>query len=64
MSSHPNVILMAVFTVDGTARATMRAILAEAGAEDDDEIRLPEGQKHVYSPTKPDHEVLHAYTVS
>ena len=45
MSTHPNVLLIAVFTPEDGSRKTMRAILAEAGCtEDKDSIRLPGGE--------------------
>lgn len=40
MSTHPNVILMAVLTPHGLARKTMAAILAEAGVKDDEDISI------------------------
>ena len=44
MSTHPNVILMAVLTPEGLSRKTMNAILAEAGVTDiDDEIKIGSG---------------------
>jgi hypothetical protein len=45
MSTHPNVLLIAVVTPNGTSRKTMRAILEEAGVgEDDRDIALPGGK--------------------
>jgi len=44
MSTHPNVILLCTLTPEGLSRATMRAILANAGiadeGEDTDEIPI------------------------
>jgi len=47
MSTHPNVILYAVVTVDGTARKTMRSILDEAGCGEGDEIDVITGKRRV-----------------
>ncbi|MGD9157169.1 MAG: hypothetical protein PVG39_02060 [Desulfobacteraceae bacterium] len=40
MSTHPNVILMAVLKPDDLARKTMREILAEFKVENDDDIKI------------------------
>lgn len=46
MSTHPNVILMAVFTPDDLARKTYRAILADAGLTDDDDNLTVGGEEY------------------
>lgn len=53
MSTHPNVILMAVLTPDGLSRATMRNILVDTGTKDNDEIVIPRGMKVKYEPGMP-----------
>ncbi len=40
MSTHPNVILMAVFTPDGTTRKTAREIWTDCGADKDGEFKI------------------------
>lgn len=40
MSSHPNVILMAVLKPDNLSRKTMRDILLEAGVVEEDDIKI------------------------
>lgn len=40
MSTHPNAMLILALTPDGLARKTYRAILEEAGVEDDDQIKV------------------------
>ena len=40
MSTHPNVILLLTLTPAGLSRQTMRAILADAGVADDDDIKI------------------------
>lgn len=46
MGSHPNAILMLVLTPDDAARKTHRAIVAECGVDDDEDIKIGE---HGYS---------------
>lgn len=46
MGTHPNAILMAHLTPDDLSRKTMRAILAEAGVEDDNDIPIGQADYH------------------
>jgi hypothetical protein len=51
MSSHPNVLLIAVLKPANTSRKTMRDILAEAGCEGDiDDIDPVTGKKIAFHP--------------
>jgi hypothetical protein len=46
MSTHPNVILMAVLIPDGLSRKTMRDILTEYLADDDGNIKIGNEEYH------------------
>jgi hypothetical protein len=47
VSTHPNVILLLLLTPEDTSRKTMRAILAEAGVEDEDrDIKIGDKTYH------------------
>jgi hypothetical protein len=47
MSTHPNAILAVALTPDETTRKTLRAILAEAGIDDDDQIKIGDAEYHL-----------------
>jgi hypothetical protein len=58
MSTHPNVLLIAVLTTNDLSRNTMLEILEEAGAKKNDKIRLPGGKAETVEDRRADREAL------